>query len=134
MATTMKATFKVEVSGAGTSSASHIYEAEAFDKIEVSVPAGALGSPEALEVEVQPGAAGQVELLLISSDTYNDLLTYSVPTGSTDVPLDAPHLLVGAGAVGLLGAAPNSITFSNENEAPVEVKILVGRAAVPPPP
>lgn len=128
MVTTMKSTMKVEVAGAGTSSATHTVEAEAYDKIEVTVPAGSTGSPKQVTVQVQPGAAGQVQLLLITADSYSDDLSYAADGGSS-VTLDAPQLLVGAGAVGLLGAV-QSIEFSNEGDE-VGVQILVGRDATP---
>lgn len=133
MSTSLKSTMKVEVAGAGTTTAHQTIEAEAYDKIEVTVPEGVVGTPATVNVQVQPGDAGQVQLLLITAATYADtrsLLSYSVDGGS-GITLDAPQLFVGAGAVGLLGAV-QAIEFSNEAAA-VEVQILVGRDATPPP-
>lgn len=131
MATTMKSTVKVEVSGAGTSSATHSIEVEAFDKIEVTVPGATGGTPGEIDVEVQPGGTGQVQLLFITADSYSEDLTYSVTGGTSDVVLDAPQLMAGAGAVALLGTAQNTFTFSNADSSAVGVQILVGRDATP---
>jgi len=55
-------------------------------------------------------------------------LTYKV--GANDVPLDGPHVLIGAGAVGLLGGA-TSLSFTNKTGADAVIDILVGRDATP---
>lgn len=128
MATTVKTIVRVEVPGVGTVSDTHAVEqVEAIDKIEVQVPEGGSAA-----VEVQPGGAGQVKLLLLTTDAYGQQLSYTVDGGVADVALDAPVLVVGA-AVGLLGAAPQKITFSNAAAAAATVRILVGRDATPPP-
>jgi hypothetical protein len=45
--------------------------------------------------------------------------------------LDGPHVLIGAGAVALLGATQNSIEFTNGGSEDATVNILVGRDATP---
>jgi hypothetical protein len=128
MPTTLKAILRVEIAGASTSSATHTIEAEAYDKIEVLVPNG-----DSATVQVQPGGAGQVQLLLVTASAYPDdgagtvQLTYAVDGGSA-IDFDAPLLLVGAGAVGLLGDV-NEIVFTNDSTADIDVSILVGRDA-----
>lgn len=132
MPTTMKAILRVEVAGSGTSSATHSIEAEAYDRIDVSVPTG---TPNTATVQVQPGDPGQVQLLLITASSYpvdgggNAQLTYTVDGGDL-VALDAPLLVAGAGAVGLLGAV-NQIVFTNDSPEEIDVSILVGRDATP---
>ena len=112
----MKVTLKADVSGASTTSATHtLSNIEAFDKIDVNVTAG--GSEN---VEVQPGGVDQVQMLFITADSYSDNLTYAVTGGVSDIPLNAPQLFVGSGAVGLLGTTQNTISFSNTPA--VEVK------------
>lgn len=98
----------------------------AYDVIDVSVVDGAADKV----VEVQPGGAGQVQLLLITADEYGDNLSYKVnaPAG-TSIRLDAPQVFAGDGAVGLLGAAPKTLLFSNTLGKAVSVSILVGRKA-----
>lgn len=128
MPTTLKAILRVEVAGAATSSATHTLEAEAYDRIAVVVPAG-----DERTVQVQPGGAGQVSLLLVTAAEYPDdgagtnLLTYTVDGGGS-IDLDAPLLLVGAAAVGLLGDV-NEMVITNNHTADIEVSILVGRDA-----
>ena len=133
MAAAMKATFKVEVAGASTMSAVYTLQAEAFDRIDVTVPAEASGTPGSVTVEVQPGGAGQVALLFITSASFphasdgSPELTYDVDGGG-DRSLDGPLLLAGPGSVELLGAV-NQIVFSNASDTDLAVHILVGRDA-----
>lgn len=131
MATTLKATLRVDIDGASSLSATHTIGAEAYDRIDVTVPTG---SPNTATVEVQPGSAGQVQLLLITASAYPDdgsgthQLTYEVDSSGSSIDLDAPLLVVGTGAVGQLGAV-NEIVFTNASDDPVDVSILVGRTA-----
>lgn len=130
MPTTLKAILRVEIAGAGTLSATHTLDAEAYDRIDVTVPTG---TPNTATVQVQPGGSGQVQLLLMTASAYpadgsgTAQLTYTVDGGSA-IDLDAPLLVVGSGAVGLLGAV-NEIVFTNDAAEPVDVSILVGRDA-----
>src|SRR4051794_4376857 len=96
---------------------------DAYDSISVVIPDGAADE----SVDVQPGGAGQVAFLLVTSSQYGPKLTYKVNSTSTAIPLDTQLLLAGAGAVGLLGGAPNKLKFSNALGAPASIQILVGR-------
>lgn len=135
MATSITTTMKVVVSGSGTSSATETRTVEAYGKIEVTVPAAAGGADGMATLQVQPGGAGQVELVFITADAYPEAadgagqLTYSVDAGM-DRTLNAPLLLVGTGAVALLGDI-NEIVFTNASDEAVEVEILIGRDATP---
>jgi hypothetical protein len=98
---------------------------EAFDKIEAKIlSTGAT-------VDLQP--SDDVQFLLITSNLYSDQITYEVDGGgAADVKLDAPQLLVGAGAIGLLEQPPKKLIFTNAIPAPTPeplVTILIGRAA-----
>lgn len=129
MPTTMNAILRVEVAGARTSSATHTIDAEAYDRIDVTVPTG---TPNTATVEVQPGGTGQVQLLLVTASAYPidggaAELTYTVDGGSS-IGLDAPLLVVGASAVGLLGDV-NEIVFTNDSDEDIDVSIVVGRDA-----
>ena len=120
---TITTTIRLEVTALGTQSIKDKQRVEAYDSVDVTVPvAGA-------EVAVQPSGAGKVTLFLLTADTYSSDLTYSVAGGASDVPLDGPQLLLGAGAVGLLGAAPTTLTFTNNTAAEVDVHIRIGRDA-----
>lgn len=130
MPTTMNAIRRVEVAEASTSSATHTLEAEAYDRIDVTVPTG---TPNTATVEVQPGGTGQVELFFMAASAYPEdgsgaaELTYEVDGGGS-VDLDAPLLVVGAGAVGLLGDV-NEVVFTNDSDEEIDVSIVVGRDA-----
>lgn len=107
-------------------------EVEAYDKVVVTVPGNEPASNKKVTVEVQPSAAANVSFLYISSTRYGDKLTYTVDGGgAANVALDGPHLLSGAGMVGLLGAAPKKLDLFNRlgKDNDVEVTILVGRKA-----
>lgn len=133
MPTTLQAILRVEVTGAGTESATQALDAEAYDKIHITVPTG---SPGTATVEVQPGGAGQAQLLLLTASRYPldgtgaAELTYEVDGSGTAIDFDAPLLLVGSGALSLLGAV-NTIDFSNSSDADLTVTLLVGRDATP---
>ena len=100
---------------------------DAYDKISVTVPYGSSD----LEVEIAPGAAGTVKLLLVTSSAYGEDLTYKVNADAADHALDEPHVLTGAGAVALLDAAAAKLTFANALGSDADVQILIGRDATP---
>ena len=73
-----------------------------------------------------------VRLLIVQSTQYGDELKYTVNADTTDRVLDQPHVLVGAGAVGLLlGSGSTTLHFANALGHDAEVQILVGRDATP---
>lgn len=104
---------------------------DAYDKIDIVVPGGTVATPGTASVSVQPGTAAQVKFLIISASRYSDQLTYSVSGGASDIALDAPQTLAGAGIIGLLNADPQQLDFANPlgEDQPVSVMILVGRNA-----
>jgi len=127
-------TLDVQVVGGPKVSTSTGVVVDAYDKIEVVIPGGTASSPGTADVQVQPGGAGQVEFLLVAADKYSDKLTYSITGGASDVKLDAQQMLAGEGAVGLLGAAPGTLEFSNAlgTGKDASITILVGRKAIAP--
>jgi hypothetical protein len=119
-------TLNVQVVGGPRYSTSSAVTVDAYDKIQITVDAQDTDKV----VEVQPGAAGRVQFLLISSNQFGDDLTYKVNNTGNAIQLNAQHLLVGEGAVGLLGASsPNTVSFTNKLTPPqdVNIEILVGR-------
>jgi hypothetical protein len=102
--------------------ASGAIDVEAYDKLEVTVAAGA-----SLQVDLSPGAATAIRCLAIVPAVSDALLTYDV--GGTAIALDAPTFLLG-GAVALAGD-PTSLTFDNGTAADAAISILVGRDATP---
>ncbi len=126
-------TVSVQVSGGPTISASRQSKPlEAYDRIDVVVdPGTTTGTPK--EVEIQPGTASRVTLILIKSSLYAPELTFKASDGTTDsdaVKVDEPQLFAG-GAVELFGVDPKSLKFSNTTDKPAAVEIFVGRDATP---
>ncbi|HEY0169602.1 MAG TPA: hypothetical protein VGB98_01025 [Pyrinomonadaceae bacterium] len=107
-----------KVAGAG------LVEADAYDNVEVKVASGAT-----VTVEVQPATtAGRVKFLLVRSDNYANLtyeITEAAPLGAVD--LDGQLVLVGEGALKLVGGAPKTFKFVNSGTADANVQILVAR-------
>jgi hypothetical protein len=116
--------YAVQVAGGPTLAGSGAMEVEAYVKLSVVVPAS--GS---LDVEVLPGGGGSVQLLVISPASPSADLSYDV--GGETVALDGPHVLIGAGAVGLLAATVGTLEFSNGGAEDAEISILAGRDATP---
>jgi hypothetical protein len=116
--------YATEVVGGPTLAGSGELEVEAYLKLAVTVPAGGT-----LDVEVLPGGGGSVQLLVISPSRPGEDLSYKI--GSEDVVLDGPHILVGAGAVGLLAASIGTLTFTNGGTEDTDISILAGRDATP---
>ncbi len=117
--------FNVQVVGGPSISYSKPRIVQAYEKINVSIDPGA-----GTEVEVQPSDAGKVELLIITCSHYGSEVKYSVKNSNpAKVDLDAPHLLIGTGAISLLGTAPKILIFDNSLADPVSIEILVGRQA-----
>jgi hypothetical protein len=96
-------------------------EIDAYDKFSFIIPDNATQ-----QVDLVPGST--VSLLVINPDKTSDKLTYKV--GSKDVKLDGPHVLIGAGAVSLLGVT-DKLTFANKTGADATIEILIGRDATP---
>lgn len=127
MPETIVLTVGAEVASGPTIKESRTLTVDAYDKMSVTVPDGTTN----LEVQLQPGAAGSVRLLIVKSSQYGAALKYTVNTGTTDRVLDEPHVLIGTGAVGLFGSEPTKLFFDNALGADAQIQILVGRDATP---
>jgi len=92
--------------------------------IEAVVPA-----QDSRAVEVHPGDPGDVVVFFMTSNNYEDL-TFTVGDGSP-VAIVGPVMLVGAGQVGLLGAALATIEFENaDTEADANIRMTIGRSGL----
>lgn len=100
---------------------------DAYEKIQVAVPAGATD----LTINLQPDGANLAKLLLIKSSTYGDTLTYKVNTSTTVIALNGPHIFIGSGAVSILNSSPTKLLLSNGLTGDVTIDILLGRDATP---
>ncbi|HEX9775223.1 MAG TPA: hypothetical protein VGB83_06555 [Actinomycetota bacterium] len=97
--------------------------------VEVTIADG----PSEEDVEVQPGGAGRVQFMVISSNTYGDALTYKINVATAGlILLDAKQFLVGNGAIGLLDQPPEKLLFTNGLGQEVSIQIIVGRQAITP--
>lgn len=122
----------VQIVGGPRIAVSQTVIVDAYDKIDVVVAEGT----DENEVQVQPGGAGQVQFILIKSNKYDAALTYSVNAPEADsadrIKLDALQVLIGEGAVGLLGDSPQTLYFYNHVGQDVTIQIIVGRKATTP--
>ena len=114
--------FRAQVAGGpSVSEDKPILEVDAYDQIQALIPAG-----QSVTVNVQPNSG---KFLLLAATPGYDKLSYKVDAGATDITLDGPHILIGQGAVSLLGATQKQFAFKNDGAADVTVHILVGRDA-----
>jgi hypothetical protein len=108
-------------------------QADAYDRIEVRVPNSTAVPPTATTVDVQPGAAGKVKLLLLRSSRYGNNLKYKVHDNTTpERVLNDAVFLVGAGSLDLLEdpTAPlDKLLVTNTTGQDVVLEIIVGRTA-----
>ncbi|SHO44187.1 hypothetical protein [Desulfopila aestuarii] len=102
-------------------SAAASVEVDAYDKFQIT-----LLDTVTQVVNLVPG--GTISLLVINPKKPDEKLTYDL--GGTDVKLDGPHILIGTGAVGLLGGV-TSLSFTNNTGADATIEILIGRDATP---
>ncbi len=124
-------TLNVQVDGGTTMSVTADAKSpEAIDKVEVVVDPGDTDKV----LEIQPGSAAAIQLLVIKSNVYGADLTYKVSDGTNEsatVTLDAPQVFSG-GNVTLFGEDPQQIKFSNAATGQeVKVQVFVARDATP---
>jgi hypothetical protein len=123
MSETIRWSVQVRVDRGPAVSVAPAVTVDAYDKLELSVPAGATRT-----AAVQPGTAAQVELLLVTSSRYHDAdLSYEL--GGETILLDGPQLFTGAGMLSLFGADPTSMEVTNGLDEDVTVTVLVARSA-----
>ena len=116
--------FAARVVGGPTIQRAGDVDVEAYVKLRVTIKKGA-----SQDVEVFPGAGGAAQLLVISPAVPSEKLTYEV--GNAKVPLDGPHIMIGSGAVGMLGAKVGTLKFENKTAQDAEIEIIAGRDATP---
>lgn len=102
-----------------------VLDPEAYDVINIK----ALKSSVPVIADVQPSGTGLVEAIFIYSDNY-EALSFTVDLVATPIVLNAPMVLIGAGAVALLGVTQKEFTFTNASATTdANIKILVARQA-----
>ncbi len=125
MPETIYHTFTVQAANGPTLSYSSTLEVEGYDIIQVEVPKKETADGKAT-VNVQPSASG-VQILAIKLPEKTSL-KYTVD-GGAEHTLDKPLLLLGEGAVKLLGATQKQFEFTNSDTNPVKIQIMVARKA-----
>lgn len=122
MSETIKWNFVAQVlKGPSISGADSINGIDAYDKFDISLEDGLTQT-----VNLTPG--GTTSLMIINPGTPHASLTYELD--GNPVALDGPHVLIGTGAVGLLGGA-TSLDFTNNSGDEATIEILVGRDSTP---
>jgi hypothetical protein len=118
------------VTGGPSQSASGQITTEAYDKVEIAVPAGS--TP--VVADIQPSGEGQVEAIMIISDFYSEDLSFTVDEGIVPIVLSKPLMIMGAALIAsLLGSTQNAFTFTNaDSTTAANVTILVARNAIEP--
>lgn len=132
MSKSIQVAIRVAIGNSYSTSVNRTLSVEAYDVIEVIVNKGDADR----KITMQPGDEDQVQLLLVTATDYDTGLKYTLNTsagaGAELIDLDSPLLLVGHGALGLLGGAPESIFLTNGSDKPATVTIVVGRNAATP--
>ena len=98
---------------------------DAYDVASATLKAG--GS---IDIVVQPlSSPGDVIFLVVSSDIYDAGLTYTIIDGGPAHALDAPHVMLGAGAVGFMnsGSPPQTLKFSSALAKEANIQVVAGR-------
>jgi len=116
---------KFRIPGGPEAEKGGVLQVDAYDVIDMPIPHGAVDTI----INVQPRGSGKVKMMLICSDNYTGL-SFSVDDGNTQITLDSPLLLVGNGAIGLLGETQNNFLFTNTDTKDANVRIFVARMAI----
>jgi hypothetical protein len=66
------------------------------------------------------------KVVLILADDYDAKVTYDIDKPAATRTLDAPHILLGPGAVAFIGTTATKLTFKNPVASAVTVQIFIG--------
>lgn len=118
----------LSVAGGPTVSESSHFDTGAYAKIEAVIPKSSVPTT----VPIQPGFLAEVNAIAIIADNYEDL-TFVVDDGMTPFTLSGPLLLIGPGAIGMLGLVCSEFIFQNADaETDANVTILVAWDSIQP--
>lgn len=127
----------VQVAGGPQIAVTRSGSTEAYEKVDVTIDPGGAGAA-AVTVDLQPGSAAQIQMMLIKSSLYGSEITYVASNGTTDsseIPLTEPQFFLG-GALALFGVNPTQLKFKNKHTAgdttkKAAIEIFVARDATP---
>ena len=99
---------------------------DAYDVVTATIPKGGVTTNVPV---LPPSNAGDVLLMVVNSSQYDPTVSYTVDGVGVSHKLDAPHILTGVGAVGLLNSAapPQTLKFTNNLANDITVQVVVGR-------
>ena len=121
MSETIKWNFVTQVLQGPRVSAAASISVDAYDKFDITI-----ANTVTQTVNLVP--ADSISLLVINPKTPHEDLSYDL--SGSPVALDGPHVLIGSGAVSLLGGA-TSLDFTNSTGTDAVIEILVGRDSTP---
>jgi len=125
MAETINWLYSVQATRGPTATLDGTFDADAYEKMSITLDPGATQ-----EVTVGPDTWAEVRILVVSADDLSGAVTLT-PDGGAVALLDAPFVLLGAGAVSLLGTGDATIALENTGTEEVLVDIFVARDATP---
>jgi hypothetical protein len=121
MAETLSWSYSVHATGGPSVSSAADLAVSGYEKFTVPLPAGGGATVDAV-----PGDA-TVNLVVLDASPADPKITYDAGGGAK--ALDAPLVLIGPGAVGLLGTPFPKLAFSNGSAKDASVQVLIGRSA-----
>jgi len=117
-------TMSVQIPSGPNVSVAWTFAADAYDRSTITVAKG-----QKKVLALQPGAAPDVQLMLLWSSDYSGKVTYKLD-GSA-LALTEPQIVSGGALIGTLPAPPKNITFDNTaGGADVTLDVLVLRKAL----
>ena len=125
MAEIIRWMYSVRAEGGPSAALDGQLSVDGYEKLNVNVPA-----TSAMTVTLGPGTWADILSLVVSAGDMSGSLTVE-PDGAATVPLDAPIVLLGPGAVALLGTGDAVLTFVNTGAEDILVDIFVARDATP---
>jgi hypothetical protein len=125
MAVNIRWMYSVSAQGGHAAALADDFDADGYERLNVQV-----APATSQDVTIGPGTWADIISLVVSASVMDGSLTVE-PDGAAVVPLDAPIVLLGAGAVALLGGGNATITLDNTGPDDVLVDIFVVRDATP---
>jgi hypothetical protein len=127
MPTSIAWKFSLDIPSGPSLALSSAVSVDAYDRIAVTIADAAAD----VQVDIQPGATGRVKFVMVRSDVYGDNLKYKVHAAANPAhSLTDTLILVGTGALDLLGAQLDALFISNTLGHAANIEIIVGRQAV----
>jgi hypothetical protein len=126
MAIQASVNFTVQLPSASNFSTSWMIKTDALDRASITLAKGKTG-----KLELQPGTASEILLLVITSTDYTGAVTFTF--GGPTWQITEPQIVAGPGMMNAITHAPgdpNHINFDNSaGTADVNIDVLVLRTA-----